>query len=88
MERAYFLQDIFIVKNVVLKIIGGVKKTFYHQLLSSAIVNPDTNVVLPLLHEAITHQDGKTKNDCEQNAAKRLIPDLKKAFPALRYDYC
>ena len=25
----------------------------------------------------------KTKNDCEQNAAKRLIPDLKKAFPRL-----
>ena len=61
----------------------GGEKTFYHQLLSSAIVNPDTNVVLPLLHEAITHQDGNTKNDCEQNAAKRLIPDLKKAFPRL-----
>ena len=60
----------------------GGEKTFYHQLLSSAIVNPDTNVVLPLLHEAITHQDGKTKNECEQNAAKRLIPDLKKAFHA------
>lgn len=58
-------------------------QTFYHQLLSSAIVNPDTNVVLPLLHEAITHQDGSTKNDCEQNAAKRLIPDLKNAFPRL-----
>ena len=39
----------------------GGEKTFYHQLLSSAIVNPDTNVVLPLLHEAITHQDGKTQ---------------------------
>lgn len=59
------------------------EKTFYHQLLSSVIVNPNTNIVLPLLHEAITHQDGKTKNDCEQNAAKRLIPDLKKAFPRL-----
>ena len=58
-------------------------QTFYHPLLSSAIVNPDTNTVLPLLHEPITHQDGKTKNDCEQNAAKRLIPDLKKAFPRL-----
>jgi len=58
-------------------------KTFYHQLLVSAIVNPDTNVVLPLLHEAITHQDGSTKNDCEQNAARRLIPDLKKSFPRL-----
>jgi hypothetical protein len=59
------------------------KQTFYHQLLASAIVNPDTNIVLPLLHEPITHQDGTTKNDCEQNAAKRLIPDLKKAFPRL-----
>ena len=38
---------------------------------------------MPLLHEAITHQDGKTKNECEQNAAKRLIPDLKKSFPRL-----
>jgi hypothetical protein len=59
------------------------KQTFYHQLLVSAIVNPDTNIVLPLLHEPITHQDGITKNDCEQNAAKRLIPDLKKHFPRL-----
>jgi len=61
----------------------GGNKTFYHQLLSSAIVNPNTNIVLPLLHEAITHQDGVTKNECEQNAAKRLIPNLKKSFPRL-----
>ena len=41
--------SLYYVKNVVLKIIGGGgrgEKTFYHQLLSSAIVNPDTNVFL------------------------------------------
>jgi hypothetical protein len=40
--------------------------------------------VLPLFNEPIKKEDGKTKNDCELNAAKRLLPELKKAFPRLK----
>ncbi len=58
--------------------------THYHQLLASVIVHPDKPTVFPLFHEPITRQDGTTKNDCEHNASKRLIPALKKGFPRLK----
>ncbi len=48
-----------------------------------SIVHPDKKTVLPLLNEPIVKEDGKTKNDCELNAAKRLLPALKEAFPRL-----
>jgi hypothetical protein len=57
--------------------------THYHQLLGAAIVHPDKPTVLPLFPEAITRQDGTTKNDCEHNASQRLLPDLHQAFPRL-----
>jgi hypothetical protein len=37
----------------------------YHQLLAAAIVHPAKSTVLPLFPEAIIHQDGQAKNDCE-----------------------
>ena len=39
--------------------------------------------MLPLFPEPITHQDGASKNDCESNAGKRLLPALREAFPQL-----
>ena len=56
---------------------------YYHQLLGAAMVHPDKSQVLPLFPEAITYQDGATKNDCESNASKRLLPKLREAFPNL-----
>jgi hypothetical protein len=55
---------------------------YYHQLLGAVIVHPDQKQVLPLFPEAITHQDGATKNDCEANASKRLLKLLREAFPS------
>jgi hypothetical protein len=57
--------------------------SYYHQLLVASIVHPDKSTVLPLFPEAITKQDGKRKNDCESNAAKRLLPEIKAQFPNL-----
>lgn len=54
---------------------------YYHQLLAAVIVHPDQKQVLPLFPEAITHQDGESKNDCELNASKRLVKQLREAFP-------
>ena len=34
-----------------------------------------------MIHGPIIKQDGVAKNDCERNAAKRLLPELKKQFP-------
>ncbi|MEZ5584794.1 MAG: transposase, partial [Candidatus Competibacteraceae bacterium] len=56
---------------------------YYHQLLAAVIVHPERKTVLPLVPEAITHQDGKQKNDCERNATKRLLHALREDFPHL-----
>jgi len=58
--------------------------TYYHQLLSAVIVHPDHREVIPLAPEPITRQDGDTKNDCERNAAKRLLADLRREHPHLK----
>jgi len=56
------------------------KTEYHHQLLAAVIVHPDKKVVLPITTEAITQQDGQKKNDCEMNAAKRLLPRLRELF--------
>jgi len=50
-----------------------VKNTYYQQMLGAAIVHPDYKEVIPLYPEMIMKQDGEKKNDCERNAAKRLL---------------
>jgi len=63
----------------------GKKKTrYYHQILQAAIVHPDMRQVLPMAPEQICNQDGTTKQDCEVNAAKRMIPKIRKAHPKLK----
>ncbi|MDO8465417.1 MAG: transposase [Gallionella sp.] len=59
------------------------EETYYHQLLGAVIVHPDHREVFPLAPEPITRQDGDTKNDCERNAAKRLLRDLRREHPHL-----
>jgi hypothetical protein len=57
--------------------------SYYHQMLSGVFVHPDVKQVLPLAPEPITKQDGAAKNDCERNAAKRFITQLKNDHPKL-----
>ena len=57
--------------------------TYYHQLLGAAIVHPDHREVIPLAPEPIIKQDGQAKNDCERNAAKRLLARLRREHPHL-----
>ena len=54
---------------------------YYHQLLGAAIVHPDKANVFPLFPETIIQQDGLSKNDCELNASKRLLPTIREDFP-------
>ncbi|MEI7849300.1 MAG: transposase [Chloroflexota bacterium] len=56
---------------------------YAHQLLGGAIVHPDFAEVIPFAPEAIIKQDGKTKNDCERNAAKRFLEKLRQDHPHL-----
>ena len=59
-------------------------KTYYHQMLGAALVHPDHSHVLPLAPEPILKQDGQKKNDCERNAAKRLLQDVRREHPHLK----
>ncbi|UTW41401.1 transposase [bacterium SCSIO 12844] len=58
-------------------------KTYYHQMLCASIVHPDIKQVIPLAPEPIIKSDGTKKNDCERNAAKRLIKRLRQEHPHL-----
>jgi len=58
--------------------------TYYHQMLSGAIVHPDLKEVIPVAPEPIIKQDGEVKNDIERNASKRFLTKLRKTHPHLR----
>ncbi len=58
--------------------------TYYHQMLGAALIHPDLREVIPLRPEPIVKQDGMTKNDCERNAAKRLVAKLRHDHPHLK----
>lgn len=58
--------------------------TYYHHMLGASIVHPDKKVVIPLAPEPIIKGDGTTKNDCERNASKRLLRDLRREHPHLK----
>jgi hypothetical protein len=66
-----------------------VKKTrkgevsYRHQMLGGAIVHPDFKAVIPLAPEPIIKQDGESKNDCERNAAKRFLAQVRQDHPDL-----
>jgi hypothetical protein len=57
--------------------------TYHQQVLGAAIVHPDYREVIPLAPEMIIKQDGSTKNDCERNAAKRLLQKVREDHPRL-----
>jgi hypothetical protein len=58
--------------------------TYQHQLLGAALAHPDHREVIPLAPEPIVQQDGTRKNDCERNAAKRLLRKIRKEHPRLK----
>ena len=58
--------------------------TYYHQMLGAAVVHPEQREVFALAPEPIVKGDGATKNDCERNAAKRLLSDVRREHPHLK----
>ena len=57
--------------------------TYSHQALQAALVSPNKKQVIPLMPEDISNTDGNKKQDCETNAAKRLIPKIRKTHPRM-----
>ncbi len=58
--------------------------TYRHQMLGAVLVHPVQRAVFALAPEMIRRQDGASKNDCERNAAKRLVADFRRQHPHLR----
>jgi hypothetical protein len=60
------------------------KLRYHHQILQSVIIDPDMRQVLPLAPEPISNRDGSKKQDCEQNAAKRAVRNIRATYPKLK----
>lgn len=58
--------------------------SYSHQMLSAVLAHPDHREVIPFAPEPIGNQDGQTKNDCERNAAGRLLRRIRAEHPHLR----
>lgn len=58
--------------------------SYYHQLLAAVMIHPEHKAVIPLCPEAIQKEDGQVKNDCERNAAKRLLEKMRREHPHLK----
>ncbi len=63
---------------------GSGEVTYYHQMLGAVLVHPDQKQVIPFAPEPIVKQDGDNKNDCERNAAKRLLTKIREEHPHLK----
>jgi hypothetical protein len=63
------------------------KTESYHTMLAAMIVAPGHNMVLPLMPEFITPQDGAEKQDCERNGAKRWLNAHAERVASLRPVY-
>ncbi|HSV73530.1 MAG TPA: hypothetical protein VLH79_07210, partial [Chthonomonadales bacterium] len=61
------------------------RREYSHQILQATIVRPDMRQVIPLAPEFIANEDGHDKQDCEINAAKRLIARLRASGNTLPY---
>jgi hypothetical protein len=61
---------------------GGI--TYHHQMLGAVLLHPDRAQVIPFAPEPIQKQDGTKKNDCERNAGKRLLRQIRKEHPRLK----
>lgn len=57
--------------------------TCSHKVLQGAIVSPGIKQILPLMPEQIVNSDGASKQDCEMNASKRWLLNVKKDHPRL-----
>ena len=63
-------------------------KTYHHQMLGTVIAHPDRKEVIPLCPEPIANTDGQKKNDCERNASKRLLADIRRGAPTPPLSSC
>lgn len=56
---------------------------YSHQILQAALLHPQMRQVLPLAPEPIANSDGRSKQDCELAAGKRLLAKIRATHPKL-----
>src|SRR5690606_25062426 len=58
---------------------------YSHKALRPIICHPDKKQIFPLMPEAIKNTDGQEKQDCEINAAYRLLPSIRSRPPRMSF---
>jgi hypothetical protein len=61
------------------------KVTYYLQTVGAAVVHHNIREVIVLPPETIRKQDGQTKMDCERNAIRRFLRQLRRDHPHLQF---
>lgn len=61
----------------------GDRTRYRHTMLSATFLKPRSHRILPVDAEPIRNEDGTEKQDCEINAAKRLLPRFRREHPKL-----
>jgi hypothetical protein len=62
---------------------GNGQVHYYHTVVSATLVKAGSHRVVPLDVEEVRHSDGSDKQDCELNAAKRLLSRMRQEPPQL-----
>ena len=57
---------------------------YEHHVLQLFIAHPCEEIIIPLMPEEVSNQDGSTKQDCETNAAKRALKLFRQDHPKLK----
>lgn len=81
----YFASENISCDHCLSKTLKNGNTLYYHQVLAATIVHPDIRQVIPLAPEPIENGDGSKKQDCEQNAGKRLITRVRSTHPKLNF---
>jgi len=80
----YFSSDTISCPGCLVKKDKEGEERYEHQILQAALMRPNKKQVIPLAPEAIKNSDGSEKQDCEIEAAKRLIKKIRSAHPKLK----
>lgn len=62
----------------------GATTHYSHTTVAATLVKASSHQILPLDVEAVSNEDGTQKQDCEINAAKRLIVRLRREHPRMK----
>ena len=83
MEQGCSPQTPFIARTAVKSAIGTGRSPIMIRCWELFWCIPIRKQVFPLCPEPISKTDGSSKNDCQQNAMKRLLADFQREHPRL-----